>query len=968
MKTKMYNLFLSALGLVHVCAVAAQTTYYLSSNGDDAHLGTSPALAWRTLAHASSFKGYQPGDTLLLRAGDVFRGTLALHANGLVIASYGRGDRPEIWGSETISGRWTTHAGNIYKTPYNGRPSFVFVDGIPHMLARSPDNNRYHLVTQAPNCPSPWVRDTSFVGYAYNLAGAYISLRQNNWTVTTRLVTAFDHSTGTITLNEPIHFQGCIFAPGWGFILSNKLQFLDSPREFFVDQESNQLYLWTYNGSVPSNAEASVHDFGIRTTSEGKSNITVSDIVFRYQAVAGILLFDGSENISVSGCAFYHMPFGITNRQGKDSDGYCRPRATRTVFFSDNYLEHMYKAAVKLDNTTASVVQNNILVRISTIVNAAEWLNFPCGEFNESGFGINTVGNNSIVRGNKISVCGHYGIWVGNNGIVENNCLDSCCTLYSDCGAIYRYYDHLSQAYGNPPGGWKQVEIRNNTISNTNSNHSGVNPQGSASSIYIDHRTGSPLVNNNFIPDSLVIENNAVIHGLTGLASTGIARALIRNNVFYGCTGPSVGIATLDPYSHSQTLRKYHFYRNVFFSDGFHRQVSFYNSNPNNPNYDFCTADSNYYIAPFHRFLFYVRRSTGFLPGQFQDEIMDMDAWRNFGKDINGQYHAPVYAHCKIKDTLAPGNFVRNSAFDQNHIIGWSCYPTQQNNFFNYMSIARDTVAALGGHALKATFTHSAGTLYPVLDCRLFDAVKNTELVNLSPATYYIISFDIYSTAKKTLTFSILSDENSETVFGSVDVEVKANVAQRHFHIFKPTHGAMKAKLRFSGRMDNDYTYFLDNVHLIPVEASCIDPAQKFPLFANCSSEPVTVSLSPNCYKDLDGRLVTGALRLAPYSAAVFEWLPDTVCLISHTGTAFKKSKRLLIYPNPAREFVTLESNAETGLLRIYNAYGQTVGLQEIHHSPCRLGIGHLPAGIYLIEMLGSADGPRQTATITKCD
>ncbi len=963
MKRIGYLFFSGSLwGIFCISAASTQTAYYLSNSGDDAHAGTSPTAAWRTLAYASNFNGYKPGDSILLRAGDVFRGTLTLNSDSIVVASYGAGSKPEIWGSQTIASQWTQHSGSIYKTPYTGRPSFIFVDGQLHMLARSPGNNQYHLITQASNISSSWIRDNSLIGYPHDLKDTYISLRQDNWTVTTRSVTAFDATTGTIMLSEPVSFQGGVFKQGWGYILSNKLHFLDGPGEFFMDTANSELYLWAYHHAMPSHVEASVYDFGIQTTSSGKRAITVSNIVFRYQAIAGVLLFDNGERVSVRHCAFYHMPFAITNRQLRNSEGHCTPRTSSEINFSNNLLEDIYKAGVKLENTTASVVENNILRNICTIVNAAEWLNFPCGTFNESGVGINTVGHNSVVRGNSIAVCGHYGIRVSNNGIVENNCIDSCCILYSDCGAIYRYYDYTLQTKNSPPNGWKQVEIRNNIISNIISNHDGVAPMGSASSIYIDHRTSSSwLVNPNFVPDSLVIENNTIVNGLSGLASTGIARALVRNNIFYRCGETSLNIGTLDLYSYIQTYRKYHIYNNVFFSESFHRQLGFYNSNPNNATFDFCWADFNFYITLRNRFPFYVRRATTLGGGQFLDKPMDIDAWRAFGKDSNGIFYEPLYAHCTIIDTLAPGNLVRNPDFSKNNIAGWSGFPSN-------MEITRDTVVAMGSYALKAYFDHiiSTNCISSAVSCRLYDSQNNTEIVNLSPTSYYAVSFDIFSTVPKTLSLSITGDADSDIVFGGVEVDIKGGVVQRFYYVFKPAALALKGKLHLSGCFDSDYIFYLDHVDLFPIEAICLEPAEKFPLFTNCGASPVSISLPQNCYRDLYGNLVRGSWTLAPYSSVVLEWLPDTSCQTINTTSAAIKTERLRIYPNPAQEFVTVVTDIENGFVRIHNVNGQTVGIEKFDRAPLRISIGHLPAGVYFVELIEASGSGRQGIKFVK--
>ena len=49
--------------------------YYLSADGADENDGRTPQTAWKTLARAGR-AALQPGDGLLLRRGDVFRGQL----------------------------------------------------------------------------------------------------------------------------------------------------------------------------------------------------------------------------------------------------------------------------------------------------------------------------------------------------------------------------------------------------------------------------------------------------------------------------------------------------------------------------------------------------------------------------------------------------------------------------------------------------------------------------------------------------------------------------------------------------------------------------------------------------------------------------------------------------------------------------------------------------------------------------
>jgi len=116
MKIRLIILFLSiALGL-------NATNYYIKTGGNDAAAGTSDATAWATLAKVNASTFY-PGDSVLFRRGDTFRGWIRFPSSGssvnrIVIDAYGAGAKPKIFDSKTLSSTsdWTNHSGNIWKT------------------------------------------------------------------------------------------------------------------------------------------------------------------------------------------------------------------------------------------------------------------------------------------------------------------------------------------------------------------------------------------------------------------------------------------------------------------------------------------------------------------------------------------------------------------------------------------------------------------------------------------------------------------------------------------------------------------------------------------------------------------------------------------------------------------------------------------------------------------------------------
>jgi hypothetical protein len=71
--------------------------YHVSTGGDDAREGISPAQAWRTIARANR-QSLRPGDRLLFRGGDAFEGQVAIKTAGtasaatpIILGSYGQG-------------------------------------------------------------------------------------------------------------------------------------------------------------------------------------------------------------------------------------------------------------------------------------------------------------------------------------------------------------------------------------------------------------------------------------------------------------------------------------------------------------------------------------------------------------------------------------------------------------------------------------------------------------------------------------------------------------------------------------------------------------------------------------------------------------------------------------------------------------------------------------------------------------
>jgi len=109
--------------------VAWGTTYYVSSSlGNDANNGTSTATPWRTIGNVNG-QTFQPGDSILLRRGDVWNESLVPPSSGasgnpISFDAYGTGAPPNLTGYYAVpASAWVNVTGNAWKaqlTPVTG--------------------------------------------------------------------------------------------------------------------------------------------------------------------------------------------------------------------------------------------------------------------------------------------------------------------------------------------------------------------------------------------------------------------------------------------------------------------------------------------------------------------------------------------------------------------------------------------------------------------------------------------------------------------------------------------------------------------------------------------------------------------------------------------------------------------------------------------------------------------------------
>ena len=109
-------------------------TYHVdATRGDDARDGLSPGAAWRSLPRVNEAR-LQPGDRVLFRRGETWRGQLIPHSGSEAVAitygAFGEGDKPVLLGSVAMNRvpDWQSAGPGIWATTEDNQPLPLSVD------------------------------------------------------------------------------------------------------------------------------------------------------------------------------------------------------------------------------------------------------------------------------------------------------------------------------------------------------------------------------------------------------------------------------------------------------------------------------------------------------------------------------------------------------------------------------------------------------------------------------------------------------------------------------------------------------------------------------------------------------------------------------------------------------------------------------------------------------------------------
>ena len=337
----------------------------------------------------------------------------------VTFGAYGTGEKPKIYGSQLVTG-WTLHSGNIYKATVATSVSQVFVNEIRMTAARYPNTGVFSITTV--NSTTQFV--STSLNTSINYAGAKWIGRTNAWVMITKDVTT--SSTNTLTLNSaPTEALNV----GEGFFLTNKLDFLDAPGEWYYDSATTTLYLYTADGSNPSGHTVRATATATGLSLSGYDYVTVDGLDFRHYNT-GVTTTAGANNIKIKNCNF----------TGIDGKGIDLAYTCSNWLVENNRFEGMNHYGI-FGYTTNTVIKDNVFRDIALFENLG---NTGMGQGitleSVSGKAVHIEGDDNTISYNNVQNIGYSGLaFYGADNIVEYNFVKNACLVKDDGGGIYTY-------------------------------------------------------------------------------------------------------------------------------------------------------------------------------------------------------------------------------------------------------------------------------------------------------------------------------------------------------------------------------------------------------------------------------------------------------------------------------------------------------------------------------------------------
>ena len=397
-----------------------QTTYYVASSGNDSNAGRSSDTPFQTISKINSLT-LQPGDQVLFRRNDTFRGSLQLRQSGnsakpIIVDAYGSGNKPVLSGAVPVS-NWTNVGNNTWQAscPNCGdRLTGLYRDNAALPLGRYPNlsaANKGYLTVQSHNGKTQL---TSQQGLSTNWSGAEAVFRPVQWILNRATITG--QSGNTLTLVGSGNYD---ITDNWGYFIQNHPATLDQRGEWYYNPAAKTIRLYDDQAN-PNSQSITATAFSEGVSISSASFVTVRNLKIT-QTVATGLLATNSSNLTISNVDITLSGEDALRVQGNGQQ----------LLLENNLIEDANNNGVDIGTYQNVTFRGNTIRRIGLMPGRGK-----SGDGTYVGFQSASTAN-TLIENNVLENIGYNALNFSTSTTVQRNLISNFCLTKSDGSGLY---------------------------------------------------------------------------------------------------------------------------------------------------------------------------------------------------------------------------------------------------------------------------------------------------------------------------------------------------------------------------------------------------------------------------------------------------------------------------------------------------------------------------------------------------
>lgn len=797
-------------------ASLAQTTYYVAANGNDGNDGRSTATPFQSLTKVSAL-ALLPGDQLLLRRGDTFRGTLRIRRSGsaaqpIVFDAYGTGAKPVLSASLPLT-NWTPLGNNRWQTTCSGctgRVTGLYRRDAALPLGRYPnaaDANRGYLTIQS-HQGTTQITSRQAVPLSLNTgwAGTEIVIRATQW-ITNRF--GFNGQSGPVLSLVPPP-SGYGIQDGWGYFVQNHPATLDQPGEWAFDPTTKSIQLYDATGN-PNDQTLTATALEQAVELANAAYVTLRNLRVT-QAIRANVAVESGSNLVFSN-------LDITNAGG---DGITIGGSGHTILIENSRIGPANNNGVTVGAYPNVTVRGNTLRHVGVDAGRSQ-------NNDGQGNGLASLAEQTmLIEDNVIDSIGYNGISFTGGTTIRHNLISNFCLTKSDGGGLYTWNGNQANR--------ADSHLLANVIFNGRGAPEGT-PGGSysgANGIYFDDCTQRAEATGNTIFACAGV--GIFLHGTSMLTivgntsyNNGEAQLVLRDN-----RGLCVA-------------RGHSIQNNVLVSRLPTQGVVQYESNANDLS-QYGTFDNNYYLRPFND-VFKIRAV--YNDGGVIGADLSLGDWqRRFVNDLHSHDSPLTFNDYQI--TATGKSLLTNTFVSYND--GWGTWSPYGNGRADW-----DNTNRLDGGSLRIAFPAASNQPNSY-------ALVNNGVGSVTAGKTYYLRFDaVASSAGKRVEVFLRQRGGSYQDLAPRKVMMVGQKRQSYEMAFTALADEGSAILVYQVGEDGQTAWF-DNIRLEEAVRTTVNPDDCLKLLHNPTLRDSVVLLNGG-YRDAGNQPYSGSVRLAPFAS-----------------------------------------------------------------------------------------------------